>query len=203
MANGIKQHYTDEEKHDLAEAFRNQYPGQFQSAVGGIETEQDGKLVLSGYDLVGVPLDEYGLPFITEFLMGGMKSRANSVASIAKNQKVAQCGRICVPVIVNGELLEMRGGLTLFQNAGGTNFGFSPNIRQSYSGPVYDKDRKPVTNDAGETVYEEKTAWPKPIWTSSLSSTQNMDDARQKDWNNLIGKAAAMRLNVANGGKEA
>lgn len=203
MANGIKQHYSDEEKKNLAEQLRAQYPGQFQSAIGGVEVEQDGKMVLSDYDLVGVPVDENGLPFITEFLMGGMKSHSNGVASISKTQKVAQCGRICVPVIVNGELLEMRGGLTLFQNSGGTNFGFSPNIRQSYSGPVYGKDRKPVTDDEGKTVFEEKTAWPKPLWTSSLSSTQNMDDARQKDWNNLIGKAAAMRLNIGNGGKEA
>lgn len=202
VGTGVKQNYTDEEKKDLAQILRHQFPGQFQSAIGGIEIEQDGKMVLSNYDLVGVPVDENGLPYITEFIMGGMKSHANTVATIGKGQKVAQVGRICVPVVINGELMEMRGGLTLFQNPSGTNFGFSPNIRQSYSGPVYDKDRKPVTDNEGKTVYEEKTAWPKPIWTSSLSASQNIDDARQKDWNTLVGRAAAFRLNIGNGGKE-
>lgn len=166
-------------------------PGMFQSAIGGQEEEIDGERVLKGYQMVGVPINELGLPEAREVLYKGWTSAKNTTVKLEPGATSRAAGTWQMPIVVNGKVKYLQGILMVLRPYGSVaKWTYNVGIRQNYQGTIKDKDGKPT----GET--EERTNYIQPIRVDDALMTQPMELANQRMAYDAMGAAIALSNNI-------
>lgn len=167
------------EVHPLRSILDAVRPGAISCFVGG--EEKEGKLI--GGTKVSVPLTADGLPQAQEILRRGWTSKKGTkvVANEVKGSQLL--GRYKFPVIVDGVIRYLEGGLMVFTR---------PNIHFTFS------TAKPATwtvvNEDG--TKEERTSYI-PVLTSMDNDPQfNSIRAQDQDFESLMGQIVAHQMGI-------
>ena len=167
-------------------------PGMFQSAVGGTEVESDGQRVLQGYELVGVPTNELGLPDAQEVIYPGWKSYEGVTVPLESGANSALAGTWRMPVIMNGTTKMLEGKLQVLRAGGAApKFTFNLGIRQTFQRVLKDEAGKPT----GKT--EEGTSWKQPVLVDLNQMDGQVQLAGQRVLNDALGEAIALSHNIS------